>query len=87
MLHWAMRFVSHRRTAMAIKIPNRGGGLFPIIYFCHNINVAKVPSCSPKLTPSYSINLIGVISLFVYYWLSLMTLDAISATIIANRQA
>jgi hypothetical protein len=25
MLHWAMRFVSHRRTAMAIKMANNGG--------------------------------------------------------------
>jgi hypothetical protein len=38
--------------------------------------------------PSYDINLIGVISLFVCYcyWPSATTMDAISATIVAGGQ-
>ena len=36
---------------------------------------------------SYIINLIGVISLFVYYWLSPTTMDAILATIVAGGRA
>jgi hypothetical protein len=42
---------------------------------------------SIKLTPSYDINLIGVISLFILYWPSLTTVDAILTTIVAGRQA
>ena len=40
MLHWAMRFVLHRRTAMAIEMAGRQGALFSIVDFCFNINVA-----------------------------------------------
>ena len=40
-----------------------------------------------KLTPSYKVNLIGVISLFICYWPSPMTMDAVSATIVAGGQA
>jgi hypothetical protein len=34
MLHWAMRFVWHRRTDMAIKMAGGQGALFPIVIFC-----------------------------------------------------
>jgi hypothetical protein len=40
-----------------------------------------------KLTPSSNINLIGVISSFVSYWLPPATMDAVLATIVAGRQA
>ncbi len=33
MLHWAMCFVLHQCTAMAIEMASRGGALFPIINF------------------------------------------------------
>ncbi len=51
-------------------------------------NVAKRPCYGPfKLTPSYYINLIGVISLFVSYWPPPTTMDAVSATIITGGWA
>jgi hypothetical protein len=37
-----------------------------------------------KLTPSYYINLIGVINVFIYYGPPPMTIDAVSATIVAG---
>ena len=37
-----------------------------------------------KLTPSYYINLIGVISPCVSYWLLLLIMDSVLATIVAN---
>ena len=37
--------------------------------------------------PSYNINLKGVISLFVYYWSSPTTMDAILATIVTGGPA
>jgi hypothetical protein len=65
MLHWAMRFVLHQHTAMAIEVAGRQGALFPIV-ICLNINIATGPCYSLfKLLPSYKIDLIGVISLFV----------------------
>jgi hypothetical protein len=39
------------------------------------------------LTPSYYINLLGVISLFVYYGPPPMTRDAVSDTIVAGGRA
>ena len=36
---------------------------------------------------SYYINLIGVISLLVSYWLPPATMDAVSATIVAGKRA
>jgi hypothetical protein len=36
---------------------------------------------------SYDLNLLGVVSLFVCYWPLPMTIDAISATIVAGGQA
>jgi hypothetical protein len=46
---------------------------------------AKRPCYGPfKLTQSYDINLIGVISFFICYWPLPMTMDAISATIVAG---
>jgi hypothetical protein len=51
-------------------------------------NVAKRPCYGPfELTPSYYINIIGVISLCVYFWPPLPTMDAVSATIVAGGQA
>jgi hypothetical protein len=51
-------------------------------------NVAKRPCYGPfKLTPSYYINLIGVIGLFVSFWLPPPTMDAVLATIVAGGQA
>jgi hypothetical protein len=35
MLRWAMRFVSHQRTAMAIKMANGGGTCSYHHQFCH----------------------------------------------------
>ncbi len=40
-----------------------------------------------KLMLSSSINLIGVLSLFICYWPPLMTMDAVLATIVAGGQA
>jgi hypothetical protein len=37
--------------------------------------------------PSFDINLMGVISLFVCYWLLPMTMDAILVTIVAGGRA
>jgi hypothetical protein len=46
-------------------------------------NEAKRPCYgSFKLTLSYDINLIGVISLIISYWPPPMTMDAVSATIV-----
>jgi len=51
-------------------------------------NVARRPFYGPsKLTPSYYINLIGVVSLFVSYWLLPLTIDVILATIVAGGRA
>ncbi len=62
--------------------------LFPIVDFLSDINVAKGPCYSPFiLMPSYNINLIGVISLFVRYWPSPTTINAVSATIVADGHA
>jgi hypothetical protein len=37
--------------------------------------------------PSSNINLIGIISLFISYWLPPTTMDAVLATIITGRRA
>ena len=51
-------------------------------------NIAKRPCYgSFKLTPSYYIDLIGVISLFVSYLLPLKTMAGVSATIVAGGRA
>jgi hypothetical protein len=51
-------------------------------------NVAKRPCYgSFKLTLSYDINLIGVISLCISFWLPPPTMDAILATIVAGGRA
>jgi hypothetical protein len=74
---------------MAIKMASGGGGLFPIVNYLSLHNVAKGPCHSPfKLMLSYSsINLIGVISLFVCYWQSLTRKDAVLVTIVAGGRA
>jgi len=47
--------------------------------------VSKQPCYGPlKLTPSSNINLVGLISLFVCYWLPPTTMDAVLATIVAG---
>ena len=87
--HQAMLYVSHRRTAMAMKMVSDGGtflSLSPPLSF--DQNVAKGPWYGPfKLTPSYYFNLIGVISLFISYWPPPPTMDAVTATIVAGRRA
>ena len=51
-------------------------------------NVARRPYNGPfKLTLSYNINLIGVISLCVSYWPPPPTMNAVLATIVAGRRA
>jgi hypothetical protein len=56
--------------------------------FLFTVNVAKEPYYSLfKLTPSYNINPIGVISLFGCYCLSLTTMDAVLATTVAGGRA
>jgi len=42
---------------------------------------------SIKLMSSYDIDLIGVISLLIRYWLLPTTIDAVLATIVAGRSA
>ena len=59
--------------------------LSPLLLFDQHI--AKRPCYGPfKLTPSYDINLIGVINLCVSYWPPPPTMGAISATIVASGQ-
>jgi hypothetical protein len=51
-------------------------------------NVAKRPCYDPfKLTPSYDINVIGVISLCISFRPPPPTMDAVSATIVAGGRA
>ena len=51
-------------------------------------NIAERPCYGPlNQMLSYCINLIGVISLFVCYWPSPATMDAVLATIVADRWA
>jgi hypothetical protein len=77
LLNWEMCSVLHRRTAMAIEMAHDGGSF-----------VRHRRCYGPfKLTPSYYINLIGVISLLVFYWPPPTTRDAVSATIFAGGQA
>ena len=50
--------------------------------------VAKRPWYGPlKVTPSYDINLIGIIRLFICYWLSPTTMGTVLATVVAGGQA
>jgi len=57
--------------------------LLPPLSF--NQNVAKRPCYGPfKLKPRYYINQIGVISLFISYWLLPSTMNAVLATIVAG---
>ena len=51
-------------------------------------NIAKRHCYGPfKLTPSYYINVISVISLFVSYWPPPLTMDTVLVTIVAGGQA
>jgi len=60
--------------------------LSPPLFFDQSL--AKTTCYGPfKLTPSYFINLIGVIHLFVSYWPQPLTMDTVSATIVAGGQA
>ncbi len=59
---------------MAVEMAQDGGTF--IQAKLHNYN-------HYKLRPSYNINQIGVISLFIWYWPSPTTIDTISATIVA----
>ena len=88
LLHQAMCAVSHHCTAMAIKMASNGGTFVCCCrLFCWS-NVAKRPWYGPlKLMPSSNINLIGIISLFISYWLPPTTMDAVLATIITGRRA
>jgi hypothetical protein len=58
MLHWAMRSISHRRTAMAIKMTRNGGTFFvATAYFdCCNHSLGQGPCYGPlKSIASYII--------------------------------
>jgi hypothetical protein len=86
--HWVMRAVLHHSTAMAIEMACYGGAFV----HCHRLFAWHNCSYGPcygsfKLMPSYYINLIGVTSLFVSYWLPPTTIDAVLATIVAAGQA
>jgi hypothetical protein len=86
MLHWAMRFVLHRQTAMAIKWPTTEEHVDGIIDFVIRNNQSLIPCSSHyKLKPRYSNIYYNVISLIVYYWLPSATMDAVLATIVAER--
>jgi hypothetical protein len=90
LLHWVKPCVLLQRVHMAIKMACDGGGTFFLLLssFLFAVNVANGPCYGPfKLTQSYNINLIGVISLFVCYWPLLTTVDAILATIVTGGQA
>ncbi len=88
MLHQEMHFALHRPTTMAIKMAGRQGALFPIVDLHLNINVAKVQWYgSLKLKTSYTNVHCYVYYYFVPYWLPPTAMDAISATIVAGRQA
>jgi len=51
-------------------------------------NIAKRSCDGPfKLTPSYYINLIGVLCLFICYWSPTTAMDSVLATIVAGGQA
>jgi hypothetical protein len=66
MLHWSMPSVLLQRTAMAIKKANNGGALIHHCHiFCIIIHSYKTCYSDPlKLTPSYNIDLIYLVSLF-----------------------
>ncbi len=52
LLHWAMLRQLLQHICMAIEMASRGGGLFQIVNFCLDINVAKGPCYGQfKLTP------------------------------------
>ena len=71
LLHQAMHAVLHRHTAMAVEMTSNGGTCVRCHrLFCLNQNVAKRLCYGPlKLTPSYYLNLICVITLFTLsYW-------------------
>ena len=84
-----MPSVLHRRTATAIKMASDRGTFVCCCRLFRLIETVAIRPCyGPfKLTPSYDINLIGVISSFVSYWLRPVTMDAVLATIIASGQA
>ncbi len=42
MLHWVMRSIMHRRSAMAIKMAHNGGAVAPLPPFLIDVIVAKV---------------------------------------------
>ena len=83
MLHWAMRSVSHRCISMAIEMASGQGALFPIVDLCININVAK-ETCygSFKLKMSYTYVHYYVYCYIALYWLPLLAMNAVLATIL-----
>ena len=88
MPHWVVLSVLLRHTASAIKMANDRGAFVPhCCLFCMIIHSNKTMLWSIKLTTSCNINLIGLISLFIWYWLLPVTMDAISATIVAGGWA
>jgi len=62
--------------------------LFAATTYFNCCNRSEGPCYGPFiLTPSYYINVIGVISIFVSYWPPPTTRDAVSTTIVAGGRA
>jgi hypothetical protein len=71
-----------------LKWPATEVHLLVTIIFLHDTTHSKGPCNGPlKLMPSRNINPEGFISLFISYWLPPLTMDAVSATIVAGRRA
>jgi hypothetical protein len=88
MLHRAMHFLLHQRTAMAIKMASGRGALFLIVDFViyHNRSLITCNS-QYKIMPKHIINIHYIIILLVFYELPPMTRDAVLATIVTGRRA
>jgi hypothetical protein len=88
MLHWGIHFVLHRRTAIAVKRPMMEEHVDAIVNFVIHNNRSLIPCSSHyKLKPRHTNFYYNVISLIVYYWLPLTTMDAVLATIVAGGRA
>jgi hypothetical protein len=86
MLHWAMRFVLHQRTTMAIKWPTAVERVYTIVNFVINNNRSQRPCYGPlKLKLRHSDIYNNVISLLLCCGHPPTTMDAVSATIVAGK--
>ncbi len=84
MPHWAMLSVLLRRTAMAIET---AGGQGAFVHHCDNKRSQR-PCYGPlKLKLRHSNIYYNEISLLLCFGNPPMTMDAVSATIVAGRQA